>query len=545
MHAAFLADICAAPGDDDLRRIYADWLEEQGGAAQAQSEFIRVQLERARLPEDDPQQAALADRERRLLAAYEADWVDAALPGVAGWEFARGFIDELILGEANLDACQPLFARHPIRRVRFLPSVAPSESLADSPLLGRLAGLTFERQIPSGELAPLLKLLAAPSLRGLSELAVRVQPGLDPFAEGGPPLLRVRVDPDLYAPVSSAGDAVAELLAGSLGRASLTRLELAGALSDHGAARLIDSRHLASLTELHLETCFLTDRTLLLLTAPAHAPRWSALSLTEFCFFSAAGLARLAACERLARLRLGALPNQLSGLASLPRLARLDLRLSPFDAPVPSRELADLLGRLPPGGLRLQLLGPGDEHLLELARLPHLDRLGGLQLRSCAATNAGVQALAGCSELTRLTELQVGHASGVTDDSAAALADSPALAGLTHLHFWQTPIHDRGVTALTCSPHLGRLTVLHLFNVGLGPRGVAALAAWPGLARLDELDLSGNGLDDTALRPLAESPHLRPFTRLRLLYNPVSVGLAEAFRQRLGWRRLDVGPVIG
>jgi uncharacterized protein (TIGR02996 family) len=40
---AFLADIIANPGDDALRLIYADWLEEQGGEPQ-RAAFIRYQL---------------------------------------------------------------------------------------------------------------------------------------------------------------------------------------------------------------------------------------------------------------------------------------------------------------------------------------------------------------------------------------------------------------------------------------------------------------------------------------------------------------------
>jgi uncharacterized protein (TIGR02996 family) len=68
---AFLADIIANPDDDGVRLIYADYLDERGDP---RGEFIRVQIERARLPEDDPRQEPLATRERWLLAA------DAAAP---------------------------------------------------------------------------------------------------------------------------------------------------------------------------------------------------------------------------------------------------------------------------------------------------------------------------------------------------------------------------------------------------------------------------------------------------------------------------------
>ena len=41
--------IIAHPDDDTPRLIFADWLEEKGDSARA--EFIRVQIDRARLPE--------------------------------------------------------------------------------------------------------------------------------------------------------------------------------------------------------------------------------------------------------------------------------------------------------------------------------------------------------------------------------------------------------------------------------------------------------------------------------------------------------------
>src|SRR4051812_46175401 len=49
--AGFLDDITAHPDDDNPRLIYSDWLEDQGDVARA--EFIRVQIERTRLPEWD------------------------------------------------------------------------------------------------------------------------------------------------------------------------------------------------------------------------------------------------------------------------------------------------------------------------------------------------------------------------------------------------------------------------------------------------------------------------------------------------------------
>ena len=80
-HAAFLAGIIANPEDDDVRLIYADWLEECGAAERA--EFIRVQCELAKCPcrcdlscgyrckwcdEHEDRGVCLRRREREILA---------------------------------------------------------------------------------------------------------------------------------------------------------------------------------------------------------------------------------------------------------------------------------------------------------------------------------------------------------------------------------------------------------------------------------------------------------------------------------------------
>jgi uncharacterized protein (TIGR02996 family) len=49
---AFLAQILSQPADDVARTVYADWLDEAGGARRAaRAEFIRVQVELSRTPE--------------------------------------------------------------------------------------------------------------------------------------------------------------------------------------------------------------------------------------------------------------------------------------------------------------------------------------------------------------------------------------------------------------------------------------------------------------------------------------------------------------
>ena len=64
----FLDDIVANIDDDTPRLAYADWLTENGQDDRA--EFIRVQVERARLPAWDAAQVRLRLREQKLLEYF-------------------------------------------------------------------------------------------------------------------------------------------------------------------------------------------------------------------------------------------------------------------------------------------------------------------------------------------------------------------------------------------------------------------------------------------------------------------------------------------
>jgi uncharacterized protein (TIGR02996 family) len=72
---AFLEAIRERPNDDALRLIYADWLEEHASAGAVRAEFIRVQCEKARLPEGSPRWLELSVREEELRARHERDWL--------------------------------------------------------------------------------------------------------------------------------------------------------------------------------------------------------------------------------------------------------------------------------------------------------------------------------------------------------------------------------------------------------------------------------------------------------------------------------------
>jgi uncharacterized protein (TIGR02996 family) len=97
---ALWAAIRAHPDDDAPRLVYADWLDEHGDAARA--EFIRVQIERVRMPTDRrkgrKRREWLNAREAELQAAHKHRWTEPLRKAVAEdrWlnsaKFSRGFL---------------------------------------------------------------------------------------------------------------------------------------------------------------------------------------------------------------------------------------------------------------------------------------------------------------------------------------------------------------------------------------------------------------------------------------------------------------------
>src|SRR4051812_42577131 len=144
--AAFLAEVLAAPEDDAPRLVYADWLEEQGRAERG--ELIRVQCELARLDEDDPRRDGLEDRERELLRAHGAEWVDE-LPDcgskdlwMAGPAFRRGFVEHLALNAGDIVRFgEELCRRAPLRSVLALECSSVWDEMLALPCLRRFRSL--------------------------------------------------------------------------------------------------------------------------------------------------------------------------------------------------------------------------------------------------------------------------------------------------------------------------------------------------------------------------------------------------------------------
>ena len=156
---AFLQAIRAEPDDDTPRLVYADWLDEHGGAPErARAEFIRVQCRVRHLNRNDPVRAALKDREEQLLAEHCRDWIEPIVEAMREerWRrrflerfepeycFERGFVEYLRLdAEVFLDRAGAITRLTPLRRLSLRGAGSRMAEVAASPFLDDLTQLLF------------------------------------------------------------------------------------------------------------------------------------------------------------------------------------------------------------------------------------------------------------------------------------------------------------------------------------------------------------------------------------------------------------------
>jgi uncharacterized protein (TIGR02996 family) len=349
---AFLADIRENPADDGPRLIFADWLEERDGPGDAErAEFIRLQVELARLPAGHPQRGELEARERALRQQCGARW-SAPLAGlVRGLEFRRGFVEWVRLDAAALTArADELFRLAPLRHLDLYLDAEQGEAVADCPYLSRLDAL----DVYSPDGAGLTPLLASPHLAGLRSLRLR-----NPGAEGLGALLAACL-PELSVlrlNTGSLGDTEVRRLAAAPLLGQLAGLDLSiNAVGPAGAEALACSPHLGRLGCLWLGFNHLGNN-----GAEALAQRpWRALTrlyLARNYLGSAAveALVRAPLLERLTHLDLdyNDLPAAaLHGLLESPHLTRLQTLFLRCSRGVPARLRQRLERRFGPGVCR-------------------------------------------------------------------------------------------------------------------------------------------------------------------------------------------------
>ena len=401
---AFMEDIIADPDDDAPRLIYADWLDDHGQEARA--EFIRVQIERARLGDDDERSDGLRRRERELLAEHGNGWLGDSREGCLhgailelDYAFWRGFLDKVLLSPNTLvDHAPALYRLGPLSFITFESDKKGFERLGKSEYAGRLHGIELVISKTWSEVAPLLLSEHLTSLQNLW-LGVPLDSNALTRFLAAPVVKSLR---DLAVELTATG---VEQVANCAALSQLRSLLLAGEIGPLGAQFLAGARHLGKLEELWLTSCHITP------------PGVRAL----------AGTTRLSA---LSELNLGGNPLGNEGVDAIaksttfPRLTRLGL-----------------------GHIDL-----GRSGLSGLASSPILMNLRALDLSGNQLGNAAMAILARGKVPPALMVLDVGD-NAIEDEGAKALASWLGLAGLRTLRLHGNRLSAFGLKAtLSSSP---------------------------------------------------------------------------------------------
>jgi uncharacterized protein (TIGR02996 family) len=474
------------------RLIYADWLEEQGGASRAaRADFIRIQCRLDELPDDDPARDRLEDEAADLLAEYEAEWTEL-LHGIAeDWCFSRGFIERIrIRGDKFLTHAERLFDFAPLRSLHLLIPRNDVPHLAACPQVRWVSALDFSRcQLNDRALQ---QLLTSPHLDRLSALNLD---GNDINTPG----IRTLIRSPLFARLlcldlsrnCALGDSAARLLAHEAPADNLEVLRLGGTNLTHGGLyELLQSTHLPRLHHFHVADVRFPEA--FLLGVPTDDLRL------------------------VAQLR----SLDLSGI----KHPHLRIHLFSFLRSVTKR--ANLRA------LYLRNVGAAirDMEWLSQSMLANLTFLD-LERNSLGA--AGAQALAGSPYLSSLTHLNVSH-NKIRDTGAKAITHSPHLRHLRMLNLSGNGIGGPGLKSLAGSVNLDHLCALYLAGNFIGADSVRALVESAHVQKLTCLDLSDAFLEEDSARILASSPNL---TRLDLNDNRIGKAGAEALAAA-SWRRM-------
>jgi len=252
---ALLAAIWEHPHDDTPRLVYADWLQENGQPERA--EFIRVQVELARLDEwDEERRPALKKQEEKLLKRCEKLWRRGQPAAFKKAPFRRGFVcppDKHMTAERFCALPPEAFAAAPSWSFTLEGWKSDLGVLARSPNLLRVEALRFWLE-PTPEGAG--QVLGSPNLRnvrtltlGLSSIWVRGLPALKANANARD-LTELEITDGLNNPI-------ADVVGSSPAFSNLRALKSSHhTLTAKGVKAIFGSKHLTGLTELMLPTWY-------------------------------------------------------------------------------------------------------------------------------------------------------------------------------------------------------------------------------------------------------------------------------------------------
>jgi uncharacterized protein (TIGR02996 family) len=494
----FLEDIVAHPDEDAPRLIFADWLEDEGDSARA--EFIRVQIERAHLPEWDARQVSLRLRELALMNEHGRKW-KRGLPPIkgggwgSGWgRFRRGFVATAAfssLAVLGSDA-SVYWAAAPVeavsvgwpRRREAIGSIAPIPGLRELHITGRL--------IDPDEVA---RLADAPLLSTLRVLNInRCSLGIQGFRRlaKSPHLGNLRV---LRVPHNYIGNEGIGAMCGAVSLTSLEELDLSemGGYGRYGEDPIIQASGLETLTT------------------------WPGMTRLRSLTLSGNDVG----CDGLRTLLRSQRATGLKKLV-LSRNGLTDQAMQEFVSARSELQL-DVLE------LDENLLG--DRGVMYLANAPCLRDLKVLELDRCELPLSAARQLVKAPFLGTLRRLNVSHTlfsrdglralldknppelhtlrmadTALDDEAVRHLADSPASDTLLEVSLAQNGLGDQAAQALTKSKHLRNLLVLLLDSDRISKKAAAALTRSPLGKRLAVLETIQAPIYDEIRRQFDENP---------------------------------------
>jgi uncharacterized protein (TIGR02996 family) len=258
---AFVQAILEQPDDDAVRLVYADWLDEHDEPERA--EFIRVQVQLAKLDEDHPKYWELTSRQDELLVDHAASWVqpfadilvdDQPLHDLIAWgRFRRGFLADVRARPSVFIAqAEKLFHVLPLDTLFLEIQGEDIHDLAACRWMARLANLFAGNGLDAQRLAALLASPHLPRALTLHCYPEPFGPKVISLLSGHPAACRVRslgVKPARNHPAQFQ-----QLAATSWDELALLTLHGEG-VDDAGIEQLARSAQFSRLTTLNFRDC--------------------------------------------------------------------------------------------------------------------------------------------------------------------------------------------------------------------------------------------------------------------------------------------------
>ncbi len=495
----FLKAIVAALDEDFPRLVYADWLEESNDPEQlARAALIRVQCQRYRWPEGDPQFYHLLEEERRLLARYQTCWTAGLQALVQDIEFQRGFPSRGSMPISTfIQHGQNLCAQTTLRQLKLTGSLTELYQLRRASALGCLSSLDLSACSVMPQMLP--RLFGSADLRGIAEL--RLVLGHEPSTsmQSVPAFGRLLPIDGLTSlrHLDLSGSAVSPDLMRSLRHSGwitqLDSLTLAHAQLRNGALQLLPGSHsLNNLRHFNVASNWLSESELLFFLQSNSDQAWESLDVSW----------------NLNEERIG--DRTAMWIAHSP--SSMNLR------------------RLNLAGCRLSAVG-----MQELACSPHLQQLYALNLSGNQLDRQGGRAFFSAAQLPQLTLLDLSF-NQIRDTGLQALQTAIQLDRLRYLNLDRTEFGGPGIRALVEAVHLASVTRLSLSQNFIGDDAAEILAS-SSFPELKILELKNNHLSFQGIRTLLTSRPLEGVQRFCLAGNPLTrveqQKLIAAFGERI------------